>query len=222
MFTPQDPDLFRVLRQGRRCTQLSLDGPCCVCRVTEECTAHQVVSVRRSPECARMSFAQPSGPLASSTSRQQRSGMSPSGTAGGGGVTFEGGSPTAPGWLGPFTTCKIARARSKSAESFHVWVTCHGGRQRSLMQCIPGGAAPLRGNEGGEGRGAYQVSQVCQHFRGLDGISVVEVEELCISAPGTQRDQCSHWPMPTLLLTLSAALHPADRSMLKEAKSPCC
>ena len=90
-----------------------------------------MVSVRRSPECARMSLAQPSGPLASSTARQLRSGSSPSGTAGGGGVTFEGGSPTAPGWLGPFTTCGSAIARSESFESLHVRVTCKGGQAGS-------------------------------------------------------------------------------------------
>ena len=80
-----------------------------------------------------MSFAQPSGPLASSTARQLRSGRSPSGTAGGGGVTFEGGSPTAPGWLGPFTTCKVAIARPDDAESIHVWVTCKVEWQEALL-----------------------------------------------------------------------------------------
>jgi len=68
--------------------------------------SYHVVSVRSRPEWARMVFAQPSGPLVSSTSRQEGSESAPLGTAGGGGVVLDGGGPTAPGWLGPFTTCK--------------------------------------------------------------------------------------------------------------------
>lgn len=67
--------------------------------------SHQVVSVSSREEFALTALAQPSGPSLTSTSRQPVNGPSSLGTAGGGGVTFAGGGPTAPGCFGPFTTC---------------------------------------------------------------------------------------------------------------------
>lgn len=66
--------------------------------------AHHVVSVSSSDWCALTAFAQPSGPSFTSTSRQDVVGPSICGTAGGGGVYFAGGRPTAPGCFGPLTT----------------------------------------------------------------------------------------------------------------------
>jgi hypothetical protein len=69
--------------------------------------SHMVVSVSSTPLCWRTALAQASGPSATYTSRHPFSGTpaSSGGTSGGGGTYLAGAGPTAPGCLGPFTTC---------------------------------------------------------------------------------------------------------------------
>jgi hypothetical protein len=84
---------------------------------------HQVVSVRRTPRWLRTAAAQASGPSRNSRSRHPGGGAKVAllGMAGGCGVAFAGGGPTAPGWFGPFTTCEAAVACS----AFQTWILRH-------------------------------------------------------------------------------------------------